>query len=108
MLIINATELQGCVFTRDINKAILISDAMESGAIQINSAPARGPDHFPFQVTYNSLETCQAIFNLCCVWISSVEGIIERKIRNKGESARGKKRRREISFTNLFDFLFPT
>ncbi|EEF31610.1 NADP-dependent glyceraldehyde-3-phosphate dehydrogenase, putative, partial [Ricinus communis] len=41
--------LQGCVFTRDINKAILISDAMETGAVQINSAPARGPDHFPFQ-----------------------------------------------------------
>ncbi|KAF7130189.1 hypothetical protein RHSIM_Rhsim10G0195700 [Rhododendron simsii] len=49
--------LQGCVFTRDINKAILISDAMESGTIQINSAPALGPDHFPFHVTYNSLET---------------------------------------------------
>lgn len=41
---------QGCVFTRDINKAILISDAMETGTVQINSAPARGPDHFPFQV----------------------------------------------------------
>jgi acyl-CoA reductase-like NAD-dependent aldehyde dehydrogenase len=41
---------QGCVFTRDINKAIMISDAMESGTVQINSAPARGPDHFPFQV----------------------------------------------------------
>jgi glyceraldehyde-3-phosphate dehydrogenase (NADP+) len=42
--------VQGCVFTKDINKAMLISDAMESGTIQINSAPARGPDHFPFQV----------------------------------------------------------
>uniref|UniRef100_A0A9I9CJ89 NADP-dependent glyceraldehyde-3-phosphate dehydrogenase n=1 Tax=Cucumis melo TaxID=3656 RepID=A0A9I9CJ89_CUCME len=42
--------LQGCVFTKDINKAILISDAMETGTVQINSAPARGPDHFPFQV----------------------------------------------------------
>jgi hypothetical protein len=41
---------QGCVFTRDINKAILISDAMETGTVQVNSAPARGPDHFPFQV----------------------------------------------------------
>ena len=41
---------QGCVFTRDINKAILIGDAMETGTVQINSAPARGPDHFPFQV----------------------------------------------------------
>ncbi|XP_057429356.1 NADP-dependent glyceraldehyde-3-phosphate dehydrogenase-like isoform X3 [Lotus japonicus] len=41
--------LQGCVFTKDVNKAILISDAMETGTVQINSAPARGPDHFPFQ-----------------------------------------------------------
>lgn len=41
---------QGCVFTKDINKAIMISDAMETGTVQINSAPARGPDHFPFQV----------------------------------------------------------
>ena len=28
---------------------MLISDAMETGTVQINSAPARGPDHFPFQ-----------------------------------------------------------
>lgn len=42
--------MQGCVFTKDINKAMLISDAMETGSVQINSAPARGPDHFPFQV----------------------------------------------------------
>lgn len=42
--------MQGCVFTKDINKAMLISDAMETGTVQINSAPSRGPDHFPFQV----------------------------------------------------------
>lgn len=42
--------MQGCVFTSDINKAIIIGDAMETGTVQINSAPARGPDHFPFQV----------------------------------------------------------
>lgn len=47
--------LQGCVFTRDIDKAILISDAMETGTVQINSAPARGPDHFPFQVNFLSM-----------------------------------------------------
>jgi glyceraldehyde-3-phosphate dehydrogenase (NADP+) len=39
------------VFTKNIDKAIMISDAMESGTIQINAAPARGPDHFPFQVS---------------------------------------------------------
>ena len=45
----NRLALQGCVFTRDIDAAIAISDAMETGTVQINSAPARGPDHFPFQ-----------------------------------------------------------
>lgn len=40
------------MFTKNIDKAIMISDAMESGTIQINAAPARGPDHFPFQVLY--------------------------------------------------------
>jgi len=45
----NNLALQGCVFTRDINRAMLISDAMETGTVQVNAAPARGPDHFPFQ-----------------------------------------------------------
>lgn len=45
----NNLALQGCVFTRDINQAMRISDAMETGTVQVNSAPARGPDHFPFQ-----------------------------------------------------------
>jgi hypothetical protein len=45
------TWMQGCVFTKSFDKAMMISDAMESGTIQINSAPGRGPDHFPFQVT---------------------------------------------------------
>lgn len=48
---VNASRLalQGCVFTRDINAAMALSDAMEVGSVQINAAPARGPDHFPFQ-----------------------------------------------------------
>jgi glyceraldehyde-3-phosphate dehydrogenase (NADP+) len=41
--------LQGCVFTRDINTAMRVSDAMQTGTVQVNAAPARGPDHFPFQ-----------------------------------------------------------
>lgn len=45
----NNVALQGCVFTKDINQAIYISDAMETGTVQVNAAPARGPDHFPFQ-----------------------------------------------------------
>lgn len=55
--------MQGCVFTKDINKAVLISDAMETGTVQINSAPARGPDHFPFQVNANEL--CQSLLMFC-------------------------------------------
>lgn len=45
----NRLALQGCVFTRDIDRAIALSDALEIGTVQINAAPARGPDHFPFQ-----------------------------------------------------------
>ncbi|KAL5698900.1 glyceraldehyde-3-phosphate dehydrogenase (NADP(+)) [Ranunculus cassubicifolius] len=55
--------LQGCVFTKDINKAILISNAMETGTVQINSAPARGPDHFPFQGLRDSGIGSQGITN---------------------------------------------
>nr|CAD1825668.1 unnamed protein product [Ananas comosus var. bracteatus] len=55
--------LQGCVFTRDINKAIMIADAMETGTVQINSAPARGPDHFPFQGLKDSGIGSQGITN---------------------------------------------
>jgi hypothetical protein len=63
---------QGCVFTKDINKAILISDAMETGTVQINSAPARGPDHFPFQVLTMTMRVefapgvSNVIFSLDC------------------------------------------
>jgi acyl-CoA reductase-like NAD-dependent aldehyde dehydrogenase len=40
------------VFTQDINLAIRLSDSMETGTVQVNAAPARGPDHFPFQVRW--------------------------------------------------------
>ncbi|KAI3690108.1 hypothetical protein L2E82_48083 [Cichorium intybus] len=55
--------LQGCIFTKDINKAMLISDAMETGTVQINSAPARGPDHFPFQGLKDSGIGSQGVTN---------------------------------------------
>ena len=45
----NRLALQGCVFTKDIKRAMALSDALETGTVQINAAPARGPDHFPFQ-----------------------------------------------------------
>jgi glyceraldehyde-3-phosphate dehydrogenase (NADP+) len=48
---VNASRfaLQGCVFTRDLDAAMAVADAMQTGTVQINAAPARGPDHFPFQ-----------------------------------------------------------
>ncbi|PKA48272.1 NADP-dependent glyceraldehyde-3-phosphate dehydrogenase [Apostasia shenzhenica] len=61
----NASDfgLQGSVFTRDSNKAIMISDTMAAGTVQINSAPARGPDHFPFQGLEDSGIGSQGITN---------------------------------------------
>ena len=31
----NRLALQGCVFTRDVNKAMYVSDAMETGSVQV-------------------------------------------------------------------------
>ncbi|CAK9199166.1 unnamed protein product [Sphagnum jensenii] len=59
----NNFALQGCVFTKSFDKAMMISDAMESGTIQINSAPGRGPDHFPFQGLRDSGVGSQGITN---------------------------------------------
>jgi glyceraldehyde-3-phosphate dehydrogenase (NADP+) len=59
----NRFGLQGCVFTRSFDRAMMISDAMESGTIQVNSAPARGPDHFPFQGIKDSGIGSQGITN---------------------------------------------
>ena len=58
-----AAARQGCVFTRNIDAAIAISDAMETGTVQVNSAPARGPDHFPFQGFRDSGMGSQGIKN---------------------------------------------
>ena len=55
--------LQGCVFTKDIDRAIRVADQLETGTVQINSAPARGPDHFPFQGVKNSGISSQGITN---------------------------------------------
>lgn len=54
---------QGCVFTKDINAAIRVSDAMETGTVQINGPPARGPDHFPFQGVRDSGIGSQGVTN---------------------------------------------
>jgi len=46
--------LQASVFTKGLDNAMSISDALQAGTVQINGAPARGPDHFPFQGTKDS------------------------------------------------------
>lgn len=57
----NRLALQGCIFTRDINKAIALSDALEVGTVQINSVTQRGPDHFPFQAQRDSGMNSQGV-----------------------------------------------
>ena len=59
----NRLALQGCVFTQNIDNAIMISDAMKTGTVQVNAAPARGPDHFPFQGFRDSGIGSQGITN---------------------------------------------
>ena len=55
--------LQGCVFTRDVNVAWRVADAMRTGTVQINAPPGRGPDHFPFQGVKDSGIGSQGITN---------------------------------------------
>jgi len=40
--------LQASVFTEDEGAGILLADSIDTGTVQINSNPQRGPDHFPF------------------------------------------------------------
>jgi len=40
--------LQGCVFTKNIDKAFAVARKLEVGTVQINNKSERGPDHFPF------------------------------------------------------------
>ncbi|KAI8474767.1 MAG: NADP-dependent glyceraldehyde-3-phosphate dehydrogenase [Monoraphidium minutum] len=72
----NTLALQGCVFTRDINQAIVISDAMETGTVQINAAPARGPDHFPFQGFRDSGIGSQGIRNSLAMMVKTKSTVI--------------------------------
>jgi glyceraldehyde-3-phosphate dehydrogenase (NADP+) len=55
--------LQGCVFTKDIDCAVRMANSMETGTVQINGPPARGPDHFPFQGVRDSGIGSQGIIN---------------------------------------------
>lgn len=40
--------LQGCIFTKNIDRAFYIANKLEVGTVQVNNKPERGPDHFPF------------------------------------------------------------
>lgn len=68
--------LQGCLFTQDINTAIRISDAMETGTVQVNAAPARGPDHFPFQGFRDSGIGSQGIINSLAMMVRDKSTVI--------------------------------
>lgn len=48
--IINASRfgLQASVFTKDEGAGIVIAKQLNTGSVQINGSPQRGPDHFPF------------------------------------------------------------
>lgn len=54
------------MFTQDINQAIYISDAMETGTVQVNAAPARGPDVSP-TVVWHPLVQQQSLVILLTV-----------------------------------------
>ena len=49
--------------SRDVDAAIRVADLMETGTVQVNGPPARGPDHFPFQGTRDSGIGSQGIIN---------------------------------------------
>lgn len=72
----NNLGLQGCVFTRDVNRAIALADAMETGTVQINAAPARGPDHFPFQGFKDSGIGSQGIRNSLAMMVKTKSTVI--------------------------------
>lgn len=46
--------LQSSVFTQDIDRGFKVGLALEVGTVNINGAPSRGPDHFPFLGVKNS------------------------------------------------------
>lgn len=40
--------LQASIFTKDVSKAFVMAEHLETGSVQINGRTERGPDHFPF------------------------------------------------------------
>lgn len=71
-----ALFVQGCLFTENVNTAIRISDAMETGTVQVNAAPSRGPDHFPFQGFRDSGIGSQGIINSLAMMVRDKSTVI--------------------------------
>jgi glyceraldehyde-3-phosphate dehydrogenase (NADP+) len=40
--------LQSSIYTKDIDKAFMIAEMLDTGSVQINGKSDRGPDNFPF------------------------------------------------------------
>jgi len=52
--------LQASIYTQDIDEAFLVADSIDTGTVQINGKPDRGPDNFPFGGTKDSGQFMQA------------------------------------------------
>ncbi len=54
--LVNQSEygLQSSVFTQDIDKAFYVAERIQTGTMNINCSPSRGPDNFPFLGIKNS------------------------------------------------------
>src|SRR5690625_4309226 len=59
----NSSEygLQASIFTKNLEKAMKISNQLDVGSVQINGRTERGPDHFPFLGVKNSGQGTQGI-----------------------------------------------
>ncbi|MBD5423271.1 MAG: aldehyde dehydrogenase family protein [Mycoplasma sp.] len=68
--------LQASIFTKDIDSAKRISKYLEVGTVNINRAPSRGPDVFPFGGVKNSAKGLQGI-KYAIISMNKLKGVIE-------------------------------
>ena len=71
--------LQGCLFTQNVDDAMRLSDMFETGTVQVNGPPARGPDHFPFQGVRDSGIGSQGITNSIHMMIKTKTTVLNLK-----------------------------
>ncbi|MBB5172863.1 NADP-dependent glyceraldehyde-3-phosphate dehydrogenase [Texcoconibacillus texcoconensis] len=57
----NEYGLQGSIFTKNIDDAMMLANKLEVGTVQINGKTSRGPDHYPFLGVKNSGQGVQGI-----------------------------------------------